>query len=141
MLILCLALLLLLDLLRLWSRAVSYPQLPQPSSHSHPPALLNEFKLVTAPGVNVPKDVFWRAAQWADDEGVLVADLVPEGLKASDVLALLHQTHPIDYAQKPFVPGVSAGMAVLVHESILSRHPEPDSKTGLLFAKFFISQN
>jgi ubiquinone/menaquinone biosynthesis C-methylase UbiE len=73
-----------------------------------------------------------EAAQWADDEGVLVADLIPEGWKASDVLALLHQTHPIDYAQKPFVPGISGGVAVVVHESILQRHPEPDPQLGLL---------
>ena len=132
MLILCLAFLLLFDLLRLWSRAVSYPTLPPPASHPHPPALLDEFTLIAAPGVSVPQDVFWRAAQWADDEGVLVADLIPEGWAPSDVLALLHQTHPIDYAQKPFVPGVSGGMAVVVHDSILQRHPKPDPQSGLL---------
>ena len=132
MLIPFLALLLIADLIRLWRRAVSYPQLHRPAAHAHPPALLEEFKLISAPGVHVPQDVFWRAAQWADDEGVLVADLIPEGWTATEVLALLHQTHPIDYAQKPFLSGITGGMAVVVHESILKRCPPPSDQTGLL---------
>jgi ubiquinone/menaquinone biosynthesis C-methylase UbiE len=141
-----LALLLLIDALKLWRRAVSYPQLGAPArearggadpegvrgGHASPPALLHEFQIIAAPGVVVPQDVVWRAAQWADDEGVLVVDLLPEGWAGPEALSALMAAHPIDYALKPFAPGVSAGVAVLVHESVSARHPAPPAADGYL---------
>jgi SAM-dependent methyltransferase len=126
---LILALLFVIDIIRLWRRAVTYPQLAK-SSHINiqAPVLLDEYQLITAPGVEVPQDVLWRTAQWADDEGVLVIDLVPQSLPTQRILALLHQAHPIDYAQHPFVKGVTAGFAVLVHTSVLERCTQPDYK-------------
>ncbi len=128
-----LALLLLIDALKLWRRAVSYPQLGAPAGGgATEPALLHEFHIVAAPGVTVPRDVVWRAAQWADDEGVLVVDLLPEGWSGPEALSALMAAHPIDYALKPFAPGVSAGVAALVHESVLARHPAPAPEEGYL---------
>lgn len=141
-----LALLLLIDALKLWRRAVSYPQLGAPAREARggggrgegvverasPPALLHEFEIIAAPGVVVPQDVVWRAAQWADDEGVLVVDLLPEGWAGPDALSALMSAHPIDYALKPFTPGVSAGVAVLVHESVSARCPAPAPAEGYL---------
>jgi hypothetical protein len=127
-----LLLLLCADVIRLWRRAVAYPQLGPSGPMTHPPALLHEYHIVAAPGVEVPEEVFWQAAQWADDEGVLVADLIPEGWAAPEALGLLQITHPIDYAQHPFASGVTGGVAVLVHESILAKRPPPDPELGLL---------
>ena len=114
------------DSFRLWRRATSFPHLAQRGRALQAPALLDDYHILSAPGVQVPEDVVWSAIKWADDEGVLVVDLIPQGLPARRVLGLLNQAHPIDYAQRPFATGVSAGIAVLVHESILEFSPEPD---------------
>ncbi|MBM4290879.1 MAG: hypothetical protein FJ138_05085, partial [Deltaproteobacteria bacterium] len=133
MLMYVLVLLLLIDALKLWRRAVSYPQLGAPAGgRATAPALLHEFHIIAAPGVTVPQDVVWRAAQWADDEGVLVVDLLPEGWGGPEALSALMAAHPIDYALRPFAPGVSAGVAALVHESVLARHPAPAPAAGYL---------
>jgi len=121
---------LLADSVRLWRRAVSYPRLAPRVDHAQPPALLNEYVLLSAPGVSVPEDVHWRAAQWADDEGVLVVDLLPEGWTGLDAIAQLNKVHPYDYSLKPFLSGVSAGVAVLVHERVLERVTPPEPREG-----------
>ena len=121
---------LLADSIRLWRRAVSYPKLGPRTEHAQPPALLSEYILLSAPGVSVPEDVHWRAAQWADDEGVLVVDLLPEGWSGLDAIAQLNKVHPIDYSLKPFLSGVSAGVAVLIHERVLERLTPPDPREG-----------
>ena len=127
-----LALLLLTDALKLWRRAVSYPQLGPRTDHAQAPALLGEYTIIAAPGVSVPEHVYWRAAQWADDEGVLVVDLLPEGWSAPDALAQLNKLHPIDYALKPFSKGATAGVAVLVHQRVLARVTPPEASEGYL---------
>jgi ubiquinone/menaquinone biosynthesis C-methylase UbiE len=88
--------------------------------------------VIAAPGITVPEDVLWGAVQWADDEGVLVVDLMPQGLSVGRILAHLNRIHPIDYAHRPFAPGVTAGVAVLVHESVLALTPcPPEAETSL----------
>lgn len=121
---------LLADSIRLWRRAVSYPRLGPRTDHAQPPALLNEYVLLSAPGISVPEHVHWRAAQWADDEGVLVVDLLPEGWSGLDAIAQLNKVHPFDYSLKPFVAGISAGVAVLVHERVLQRVAPPEAREG-----------
>lgn len=115
-----------IDSLRLWRRATIYPRLFSRGRVIDAPALISDYQLIAAPGVEVPQEVIWRAVQWADDEGVLVVDLMPHNLSVGRVLAQLSLVHPINYAQRPFLPGVSAGAAVLIHESVLSIAPLPE---------------
>ena len=114
-----------LDSFRLWRRATNYPHLHHLNSTREAPALLDDYKVIALPGITVPESALWGAIQWADEEGVLVADLIPAGLPTDRVLGLLHQTHPTDYAQHPFAAGVTAGVATLIHTSILAIHPPP----------------
>ena len=114
-----------LDSFRLWRRATTYPRIDHQFCSGEEPALLADYKVVSAPGITVPQTVLWQAVQWADDEGVLVADLIPADLPADRLLALLYQIHPTDFAQQPFAPGVSAGIATLVHVSVLDLAPIP----------------
>lgn len=115
-----------IDSFRLWRRATAYPRLHKTEKSIEAPALLNDFHLISAPGVHVPEEVIWNGVQWADDEGVLVVDLLPCGVRCDRLLNLLSQAHPTDYAQRPFMSGVTAGFAVLVHESVLKLNPPPD---------------
>lgn len=115
-----------LDSFRLWRRATTYPRIDHQVCSGEEPALLADYKVISAPGVTVPKTVLWQAVQWADDEGVLVADLIPADLPADRLLALMYQRHPTDFAQQPFASGMSAGVAALVHVSVLNLSPAPN---------------
>ena len=114
-----------IDSFRLWRRATIYPRLSLRGKALSAPALLSEYQLIAAPGVHIPEEILWGAVQWADDEGVLVVDLMPQDLPVGRILAHLNQAHPIDYAHHPFASGVTAGVAVLVHESVLVLNPCP----------------
>ncbi len=114
-----------LDSFRLWRRATTYPRIDHQICGDEAPALLADYKVISAPGVTLPQKMTWQAVQWADDEGVLVADLIPAGLPSDRLLALLYQRHPTDFAQQPFASGVSAGVAALVHVSVLELSPAP----------------
>ena len=67
------------------------------------------------------ESALWSAIQWADDEGVLVADLIPAGLPTDRILGLLHQTHPTTILSI-LCARATAGVATLVHTS-LALHP------------------
>lgn len=117
-----------LDSFRLWRRATNYPRINHLNQSIEEPALLEDYRVIAAPGVTIPKAVLWRAIQWADDEGVLVADLVPAGLPTDRLLGLLHQCHPIDFSQHPFTSGLTSGVAILVHISVLELAPPPSTE-------------
>ncbi|MAD61020.1 MAG: hypothetical protein CMH49_05840 [Myxococcales bacterium] len=115
-----------IDSFRLWRRATTYPRIDHQVCSGEEPALLADYKVISAPGITIPQSALWQAVQWADDEGVLVADLIPADLPADRLLALLYQIHPTDFAQQPFASGVSAGVATLVHVSVLDLVPAPN---------------
>ncbi len=119
-----------IDSFRLWRRATNYPNINHLSQTLEAPALLDDYRVISAPGVDVPESVLWGAVQWADDEGVLVADLIPAGLPTERVLGLLHQSHPTDFSQHPFAPGITGGVACLVHTSILELYAPPANENG-----------
>ena len=121
-----------IDSFRLWRRATNYPRLSLRGKALSAPALLSEYRMISAPGVHVPEEVLWGAVQWADDEGVLVVDLMPQGLPVGRILAHLNRAHPTNYAHRPFAPGMTAGVAMLVHESVVELTPLPaDAETSL----------
>ena len=117
MLTIVLVTLLVFDTLRLWRRAQALPVLPKTEGG----VIDEEFQIFYAPGVAPPEgfDLKGRAARWADEEGLLVVDILPEQLPTPVALALLQQRHPVDYSQQPFLPGMTAGFAFLIHEEVL----------------------
>ncbi len=117
--------LLLIDTFRLWRRRSAYPLISLKNQESATKAehgtKYQDFILLTAPNLSIPLSLLKQAVQWAEDEGLLVVDLTSTNAKSIDQLALLQQAHPIDYSQNPFDLGMTAGLAIIVHESVYQR--------------------
>lgn len=117
--------LLLIDTFRLWGRRSAYPLISLKNQESATKAehgtKYQDFILLTAPNLSIPLSLLKQAVQWAEDEGLLVVDLTSTKAKSIDQLALLQQAHPIDYSQNPFDLGMTAGLAIIVHESVYQR--------------------
>jgi ubiquinone/menaquinone biosynthesis C-methylase UbiE len=131
MLIEAIATLLLVDTFKLWRRRSSYPAIQFKANQNQPNQTVGhlsryqDFMLFTAPGLTIDEQLLKLAVQWAEDEGLLVVDLCPSYAQSVDQLSLLQKAHPINYSQKPFAQGITAGLAIVIHESVYQRFTFP----------------
>ncbi|MDL4814184.1 class I SAM-dependent methyltransferase [Actinomadura opuntiae] len=102
----------------LWrrSRAAGLPALP---SADRPVDARHRF--VTAAGTRLDEATKRAASAYADDHGLAVLELVPDGLDTARALELVRRLHPRSYRTARLARGIGAGYAMLVDVEVLER--------------------
>ena len=123
-----LALLLLVDTLRMRARAGQLATLPP----SDAPA---DHVFVTAPGVTLDDATRRAASAYARAHGIELLDLVPRDLPASRAMSLLQVVEPAQYRADRLGPGRSAGHALCVAPELAARATLEPPADDVAFAR------
>jgi SAM-dependent methyltransferase len=117
-----LAVLMLLDALRLRGRAKALATIPPASAASEASDADDaDYEALVSPAVRLEPAVRGAAAAYARREGLAALDLVPTGLFALDALGFLQTLDVARYRQNRLAPGRTAAHATLARRDLLER--------------------